>query len=170
MNYYLGQIGCYGFNFAPTGWALCAGSILSIQQNSALYSLIGTTYGGNGQTNFALPDLRSRAPMMTGPQTSMGEPGGVENVTLLISNLPSHNHMMAVNGAPATTKVAVNNVFGQGAEGSTPLPAYSAPAPTLTLNAETVSLVGGSGFHPNIQPYLAVNYCIATTGYYPSRN
>lgn len=170
MDFYLGQMGIYGFAFAPKGWALAAGSIISIQQNQALYSLIGTTYGGNGTSNFALPDLRSRTPMMFGSQTSMGEMNGVEAVTLLLSNLPMHNHMMQVNGAAGTSKFIKDNVFAQGAEGTTPLPAYLAPQPNVTVNPQTISLVGGGGNHANIQPYLAVNYCIATSGYYPSRN
>lgn len=170
MDYYLGQIGIYGFNFAPKGWAFCSGSILPIAQNSALYSLLGTTYGGDGVQTFALPDLRSRTPMGAGPQTSMGEMAGVENVTLLTSELPVHNHAMAVNGAPATSRAIKDAVFAQGAEGTTPLNAYVAPAPNVALNAQTLSLSGGSQNHPNIQPCLAVNFCIATTGYYPSRN
>jgi microcystin-dependent protein len=170
MDYYLGQIGIYGFNFAPKGWAFCAGSILPIAQNSALYSLLGTTYGGNGVQTFALPDLRSRTPLDAGPQTSMGEMAGVENVTLLSSELPMHNHAMAVNGAPATSRFLQGNVFAQAVEGTRQLSAYVAPAPNVVLNPQTLSLAGGSQSHPNIQPCLAVNFCIATTGYYPSRN
>jgi microcystin-dependent protein len=170
MDYYLGQIGIFGFNFAPKGWAFCAGSILPIAQNSALYSLLGTTYGGNGVQTFALPDLRSRAPMDAGPQTSMGEMAGVENVTLLSSELPVHNHAMAVNGAAATSRFLQGNVFAQAVEGSTQLNAYATPVPNVALNAQTLSLTGGSQSHSNIQPCLAVNFCIAVTGYYPSRN
>lgn len=172
MDYYLGQIGIYGFNFAPKGWAFCSGTILPIAQNTALYSLIGTTYGGNGQTTFALPDLRSRTPLDFGPQTSMGEMAGMENVTLMNTEMPAHNHAMAVNGVNATTRVALNNVFAQGydATGTVTLAGYVAPAPSIMLNQQTVSLTGGSQPHSNIQPCLAVNFCIATTGYYPSRN
>jgi microcystin-dependent protein len=171
MNYYLGQIGIYGFNFAPKGWAFCAGTILPIQQNTALFSLIGTTYGGNGTTTFCLPDLRSRTPMDFGPQTSLGEQAGVEQVTLLVTEMPLHTHTMNVNNGLAGAGQAANNVFagGKGSTGSA-ISSY-APAPgNTTLAPQTVSLNGGSTPHSNIQPYLAVNFCIATTGYYPARN
>lgn len=170
MDFYLGQIGIYGFNFAPKGWALCAGSILSIMQNTALYSLIGTTYGGDGQVTFGLPDMRSRTAVDFGPQTQMGEESGVENVTLIISDMPSHNHLMSVNSAAGTVKGISGNVFAQGSDGTNALPAYVVAAANLTLNAMTVSLAGGNAAHSNIQPCLAVNFCISTTGYYPARN
>lgn len=169
MDYYLGQIGIYGFNFAPQGWALCAGSVLPISQNTALYSLIGWTYGGDGATTFALPDLRSRTPLHFGPLTQFGQPGGTEGVTLIASNMPAHNHMMAVNNAAATVKVPKDNVFAQATDGTNALPAYSTSG-NLTLNAQTVSQAGGSLPHSNIQPCLAVNFCIATTGNFPARN
>jgi microcystin-dependent protein len=170
VDYYLGQIGIYGFNFAPYGWALCDGSVLPISQNTALYSLIGSTYGGDGQATFALPDLRSRTPVAVGPQTQMGEMAGTETVTLIVSDMPSHNHLMAVNDAAATAKIIAGNVFAQGTDGKTAVPAYLPPQGNLTLNPLTVSLTGGNAAHPNIQPCLAVNFCIATTGYYPARN
>jgi microcystin-dependent protein len=170
MNYYLGQIGIYGFNFAPKGWAFCSNTILPITQNTALFSLIGTTYGGNGTTTFALPDMRSRTPVGFGSQTVMGELFGVENVTLLSTEMPAHTHAMAVNNGPGTAKPIANNVFAQGTDGTNPLPAYIAPQGNLTLNPMTVSLSGNGLQHNNIQPCLAVNFCIATTGYYPARN
>lgn len=170
MNFYLGQIGIYGFSFAPKGWAFCSNTILPINQNTALFSLIGTTYGGNGQTTFALPDMRSRTPVGYGSQTVMGEMFGVENTTLLSTEMPAHTHAMAVNNAPGTARLILNNVFAQGADGASAVPAYLAPQGNLTLNPMTVSLNGGNQFHNNIQPCLAVNFCIATTGYYPSRN
>jgi len=170
MDYFIGQIGIYGFNFAPRGWALCVGTILPIAQNTALYSLIGTTYGGNGQTTFGLPDLRSRTPIDFGPQTSMGEMAGVENVTLTTTEMPAHTHPMAVASAAATVKAIPNHVFAQGSDGTNSFPGYITPAGNLTLNPQTISLAGGSTPHTNIQPCLAINFCIATTGYYPSRN
>jgi microcystin-dependent protein len=170
MDFFLAQIGIYGFNFAPRGWALCAGNILPITQNTALYSLIGTYYGGNGQTTFALPDMRSRSPVGVGSNVVIGEMAGTETVTLLNSEMPMHNHPMAVNNALATSKFANNNVFGQGTDGTNPLPTYVVPAANVVLNPLTISLTGGSQAHNNIQPCLAVNYCIATTGIYPSRN
>jgi microcystin-dependent protein len=170
MNYYLGQIGVYGFNFAPRGWALCAGTILPIAQNTALFSLIGTTYGGNGQTTFALPDVRSRTPMGFGSQTSMGEMAGVEQVTLLVTEMPAHTHAMNVNNTLAAGAAATGNVFAEAKAGGVATPGYAPTVPSLTLNPQTVTLTGGSTPHSNIQPYLAVNFCIATTGIYPARN
>ncbi len=102
MEFYLGQIGIFGFNFAPVSWALCNGATLPISQNTALYSLIGTIYGGNGQTTFNLPNLQSRTPMGMGSQTTIGEMAGVENVTLLTTEISAHNHLMQVNNALAT--------------------------------------------------------------------
>ena len=170
MDYFLGQIGIYGFNFAPRGWATCTGQILPISQNTALFSLVGTTYGGNGQTNFGLPDLRSRLPMCFGPQTSMGEMAGVENVTLLTTQMPAHTHPWLTNDALATAKAIKDAVFAQGNEGGTAKNAYIVPAGNVTLNAQSISMAGGNLPHANIQPCLAVNFCIATTGIYPSRN
>lgn len=170
MNYYLGQIGIYGFNFAPRGWALAAGNIIPIAQNTALYSLLGTTYGGNGQTTFGLPDLRSRAPMHFGPQTSMGEMAGVENVTLLITEMAAHTHAAGVNSGDATANAIVNNVFATGNVAGAGTPSYVPPQGNTILNPLTMPLVGGNLPHDNIQPCLTVNFCIATTGYYPARN
>ncbi len=166
-NYYLAQIGIYGFNFAPKGWAFCTGNIIPIAQNTALYSLIGTTYGGNGQSTFGLPDLRSRTPVNQGAQTSMGEMYGVENVTLLITEMPAHTHVGQINTNPATASASANNTFGAT---TSPALAYVAPAGNTVLNAGTISMYGGNQPHSNIQPYLTLNYCIATTGYYPARN
>ena len=123
MNFYLGQVGIFGFNFAPVGWAHCAGTLLPVSQNTALFSLLGTIYGGNGQTTFALPDLRSRVPLMFGPQTSIGEMAGQESVTLITSQLPAHNHAMAVSTSPATEKFTKDAVFAEGTDGTNPLPA-----------------------------------------------
>lgn len=167
-NYFLGQIGIYGFNFAPRGWALATGNILPIAQNTALYSLLGTTYGGNGQSTFGLPDMRSRTAMCFGTLTSMGEMAGVENVTLLVTEMPAHTHLGQVNTNPATAGGSTNNVFA--AAGASPAMAYVAPAGNTVLNPLTISMYGGSQPHSNLQPYLTLNYCIATTGYYPARN
>ena len=170
MNFYLGQIGIYGFNFAPRGWAMCTGAILPIAQNTALYSLIGTTYGGNGQTTFALPDLRSRTAMDYAPQTSMGEMSGVEQVTLLSTEMPVHTHLMNVNNGLATAAQSQGNLFAGAVHAGSATSGYSAPSPSVSLNPQTIGLNGGSTPHDNLQPYLAVNFCIATTGIYPSRN
>lgn len=172
MDFYLGQIGIYGFNFAPRGWALCDGALLPVSQNTALFSLVGTLYGGNGTTTFALPDLRSRTPIGAGPQTVIGQVSGTENVTLTMAQMPMHGHAMAANDALATQPPSVEAFFAQGATSPSTgpaLPAYVAPAGNVTLNQKTVSVAGGGAPHENIQPSLAVNFCIATTGIYPQR-
>jgi microcystin-dependent protein len=170
MNFYLGQIGIYGFNFAPTGWAFCAGTILPISQNTALFSLIGTYYGGNGQTTFALPDLRSRTPMDVGLQTSIGEIAGVESVTLGNSEMPAHTHPLGATGTSGDALAGTGHIFAAGFSAANPAKIWGAPPANTVLNPGSLSLVGGSTPHSNIQPSLAVNFCIATTGYYPSRN
>lgn len=170
MNYFLGQIGVFGFNFAPRGWALCAGSILPIAQNTALFSLLGTTYGGNGTSTFGLPDLRSRTPIDFGPQTSLGELAGVENVTLTSQGMPAHTHPMNVNNSLATEVDATGHVFAGSRGTSGAISGYAPSAPNTTLNPATIGMNGGSQPHSNLQPYLTVNFCIATSGIYPSRN
>lgn len=169
MDFYLGQIGIYGFNFAPRGWAVCNGAILPIQQNTALFALIGTTYGGNGQTTFGLPDIRSRAVMDQGQQTLMGEMAGTEQVTLSSSQMPAHNHLMQVNNAIATVAKIASNVFAGATHAGNAISGYAPAAGNTTLSPQTISLNGGSTPHPNLQPYLAVNFCIATTGLFPPR-
>ena len=170
MDYYLGQIGTFGFNFAPINWALCNGATLSIAQNTALFSLIGTTYGGNGQTTFELPNLQSRTPIGFGSQTSIGEMAGVENVTLLITELPAHNHQVQVNNGLAPGVQIQNSVFAGAKGGGVAVSGYAPVTPNTTLNPQTIGYAGGSVPHPNIQPYLAINFCIATNGIYPARN
>jgi microcystin-dependent protein len=172
MEFYLGQIGIFGFNFAPVSWALCNGATLPISQNTALYSLIGTIYGGNGQTTFNLPNLQSRTPMGMGSQTTIGEMAGVENVTLLTTEIPTHNHLMQVNNALATKGTIAGDVFAAGVHATAPtgFSSYAPAAPNVTLAPQTISFAGSTAPHTNIQPYLAINYCIATSGIYPSRN
>jgi microcystin-dependent protein len=170
MNFFLGQIGIYGFNFAPRGWALCGGSLLPIAQNTALFSLLGTTYGGNGQTTFALPDLRSRTPIGFDGSYPLGQAAGVENVTLINSQMPQHNHLMAAVSTPSDTKLD-GAIFGKAVSASgTAENFYGPPIAPVTLNAQSIALMGGSQPHANLQPLLAVNFCISTTGIYPSRS
>jgi microcystin-dependent protein len=176
---FIGQIMMVGFNFAPRGWALCDGTILSIAQNTALFSLLGTTYGGNGQTTFALPDLRGRVPVHQGagpglsPYT-LGEQGGSENVTLTIQTLPAHNHPATAAVNTTTTRAdqqsPVNN-FIAGSTGPN-FVARSDGTSTMNANATTVTVQpnGGSQPHENRQPYLCVNFIIALEGIFPSRN
>jgi microcystin-dependent protein len=180
---FLGQIQTFAFNFAPRGWMLCDGQLLAIQQNTALFSLIGTTYGGNGTTTFALPDLRGRMMVHQGsgpglPTVVMGESAGNTQQTLLISNMPAHNHMLnasttAADGStPANTFLALAN----GADNlGNPLtvqiygPAPAAPANT-TMNPGAIGMTGGSLPFSIMPPFLVINICIAVQGIFPSRN
>lgn len=166
---YLSEIRMFSFDFPPRGWATCAGQILSIAQNTALFSLLGTTFGGNGVTTFALPDLRSRVPLHPGQLGGgssyvVGEQAGAETVTLLQNQLPQHTHLMQTAGAATTGNPA-------GAMPATPSAnkAYrSGPANAQLASSTTPS--GSTQPHPNIQPYLTVNFAIALQGIYPSRN
>ena len=165
---FLGQIMLVPYNFAPRGWAFCTGQILPIAQNTALFSLLGTTYGGNGQTTFALPDLRGRVPISSGqgPGLSsydLGEVGGEESVTLLVNELPAHNHLVgasdvevAQGSVPKDQVLALGNYYG--------------PTPDTVMAVNMIQPTGGSQPHENRQPYLTLNYCIALEGIFPSRN
>lgn len=177
----MGRFQPFGFNFAPRGWALCNGQLLSISQNTALFSLLGTYYGGNGTSNFALPNLQSCVPvgMGQGPGLSvyyLGQQGGVETVTLSTSEMPSHTHTFSGTSAAANDKQPASG--GALATSTAPGPVspassyYSSSASGLTtINLNTVSLYAGGGQpHTNIQPYLTVNFCIAMAGIFPARN
>jgi microcystin-dependent protein len=170
-NPYLGEIKIMGFNFNPRGWAKCDGQILPINQYQSLYSLLGTTYGGDGRTTFGLPDLRGRAPMDfgTGPdgQVALGQKGGVENVILNLAQIPSHRHLVNVNSATGTTDEPSANTYMAGA-GSDVYGPYVDPK--VKLNDGTSANNGGNQAHKNIQPYQVVNFCIALQGVFPSRN
>ena len=173
-NFFLGQIGVFGFNFNPRGWAQCNGQIISIAQNTALFALVGTTYGGNGQSTFGLPDLRGRTPLHFDSNYPQGEIAGTENVTLLISETPAHKHDVMASNATAGAQVASGHLFATGQTGKpasqVPTNAYAVGAPNTVLNPQTLALYGGNQPHNNLQPLLAVNFCIATTGIFPSRN
>ncbi|ATE72338.1 phage tail protein [Lysobacter capsici] len=172
---FLGQIMTVGFNFAPKGFALCNGQLLPIAQNQALFSLLGTMYGGNGTTNFALPNMQSRTPVGAGQSVDggwnptpyqYGETGGVENVTLLTPQLPSHNHQLCGVTTAAAGRNPTNNFYG------TTSPAiYAATGKTqVALSPATIGQTGSTSPHPNLQPYCVLNFVIATQGIYPSRN
>ncbi len=169
---FLGMLAIFGFNFAPRGWAFCNGQLLSIAQNSALFALLGTTFGGDGQNTFGLPNMQSRIPvgMGTGPGLSnyqMGQMAGSENVTLLSTQIPQHSHfMMGSSEAPVQNSPAGGSL-GTTARG---VNSYTTGANSLSPMASATSITGGSQPHNNIQPYLAVNYCIALEGIFPSRN
>lgn len=175
---FLGQIQIVSFNFAPLGWATCDGQLLPISQNTALFSLLGTTYGGNGTTTFALPNLQASTPLHAGQGAGLslyylGEPGGVETVTLSHDNLPQHNHPLvadtavSLSGTPVTTEV-----FGTSKSAKPGSVNVYGPASSLTPldNSALGPAVGGPGVHNNRQPYLGLLFIIAMQGIYPSRN
>ena len=168
---FLGEIRMTGFNFAPLGWALCDGQLLPINQNTALFSLLGTQFGGNGQTNFALPDLRGRVPVHQGQGNglsprSMGEQGGAEAVTLAQNQMPAHTHTIAASSNAATSRDAVGNFPAKEAAGQTEVYATSSDS---TMSGAMVGVAGGSQPHDNLQPFLTVNFIIALQGIYPAR-
>ena len=161
---FLGEIKIVSFGFAPRSWALCNGQLLPIAQNQALFSILGTTYGGNGQTNFALPDLRGRAPLHRG-QNVEGQKAGEEAHTLIINEMPAHTHFVQAMPTAGTTLLPSGNVLANRA--SEP---YAAPNNLVPMHDGTTSNVGGSQPHNNMQPYLVLNFCIALQGIFPSRN
>ncbi len=161
---FLAEIRIVSFNFPPNGWALCDGQLLPINQNQALFSLLGTTYGGNGQTTFALPDLRGRAPMHFGSGHTLGEESGEENHTLVLSELPQHVHVMNASKNNATSALPENDVPA-GAQ----RPVYKAPDPAAVQTVAS-SAVGGSQAHSNMQPFLTLQFVIALQGIFPSQN
>ena len=152
------------FNFPPKGWAQCNGQLLPINQNQALFSLLGTVYGGNGQTTFALPDLRSRVPIHFGAQNILGQRAGEENHTGTMNEMTSHTHVASGTADNGDSVIPTANLLGASAN------LYSAPANLTTLLPSTVSNVGGSQPHTNMQPYLALNFCIALVGIFPTQN
>ena len=169
---FVGEIRIFGFNYAPTGWAMCNGQILPISQNAALFSLLGTQYGGNGTSNFALPNMQGQVPIHQGQGTGLsqyivGERGGVENVTLLPANLPIHNHGGAL-------QCSAGNARGDKKSPANDVPAGHVTPTIYAANANTTmtptSANGSSQPHNNQQPFLVLNYCIALVGIFPSRN
>ncbi len=167
---FLSEIRMFSFNFPPQGWALCNGQLLPINQNQALFSLLGTTYGGNGQTNFALPNLRGQVPMHFGNGHNLGEAAGSESVTLNISQMPTHVHLMTGNTAKtgavnATQGAPTNNYWANSGKLS-----YSTSPPDSAMSPATVTNIGGSQPHENRSPFLVLNFCIALIGIFPSQN
>ena len=166
MEPFIGQLMCVGFNFAPKGWALCQGQLLPIAQNTALFSLLGTMYGGNGQTTFALPDLRGRVPMSFGQGPGLqfydqGQMSGSESVTLITPQIPMHNHTVACSSSDPSDTTPVNGVPAAGGS-------YSTTA-NATMLPTMIGQAGGSQPHSNMQPYLVINWIIALEGIYPAR-
>jgi microcystin-dependent protein len=178
-NPFIGQITLFPYNFAPFGWAFCAGQLLPISQNTALFSLLGVQFGGNGTSNFALPDLRGRAPIGQGQgpglsNYSVGSIQGAEAVTLITATTPAHSHGFPAFAVAATTN-APNGALpaeGQsGGRGGGPVNTYTAAGGTVSLAAgQVVAATGGGAPHNNLQPYLTANWCIALQGVFPARN
>lgn len=168
---FIGEIRMFAGNFAPAGWAFCDGQLMPISQNDAMFVLIGTTYGGDGESTFALPNLQSRVPMHfgTGPDGvtyQIAETGGVESVTLSVQQIPSHNHVLIGSTAAATTGDPTSKVFAQSAQ-----VAYLIEAdPEVQFSNNAVSPVGGNQPHENCQPFLCINYIISLFGLFPQQN
>ena len=164
---FLSEIRIMSFNFAPKGWATCNGQLLPINQNQALFSLLGTTYGGNGQTNFALPDLRGQLPIHTGGGHTLGEKAGSASVTVNVQQLPTHFHPLQGSTATGNTNIPSSATY---LGGSAPNDLYSGVKDLVALNSATVSSVGGNQAHNNMMPYLVLSFCIALQGIFPSQN
>ena len=162
---FLSEIRIMSFNWAPKGWAMCNGQFMPINQNQALFSLLGTTYGGNGQTTFALPDLRGAVPIHEGSGYTLGQKGGEQAHTLTMSEMPAHTHILNATTTNGTQTVPTGNLLAP-----TPSQLYHGPDNLVTLNPQTISNVGGSQAHQNMQPYLTLTFCIALIGIFPSQN
>jgi len=177
---FVAEIRIFGFNFAPVGWAQCNGQLLPISQNTALFSLLGTFYGGNGKSTFGLPNMQQAVAIHQGQGNGLslydlGQSGGAETVTLLQAEMPLHTHNFSVTTANGTTNVATGNQPARGASGNpvsglTQAKVYSAIAPQTVMSPQSMTPAGGSLPHNNMMPYLTLNYCIALQGVFPARN
>lgn len=168
MEPFIGQIIMFAGSFAPRGWALCDGQLLPISSNSALFSILGTTYGGDGKTTFALPDLRGRVPLHPGQgpglsRRTLGQKGGEESVTLTVHQIPSHNHAVNASDTTGNVRQPTDALLAQDAN-------YTNARGDVVMNASMIGNTGGSQSHDNMQPYLGVNFIIALVGLFPSRN
>lgn len=162
---YIGEIRMFGGNFAPVGWMFCEGQLLPISENDALFNLIGTTYGGDGQTTFALPDLRGRLPVHQGSGSVIGESGGVEQVTLTPGQIPIHTHPLLASTGPGNVNTPGGNVTGESAA----VKIYYADQPSVAMGPQAISSTGGSQPHSNFQPYLCISFIISLFGIFPSQ-
>lgn len=169
---YIGEIRIFGGNFAPVGWAFCDGSLIQISENDALFSLLGTTYGGDGQTTFALPDLRGRIPLHQGTNPStgtnylIGQKTGTESVTLVTQQLPVHTHAVNANSSTGDSSTPTNHIWGLSDSGKQ----YVASAPNGTMNPASITPAGGNQPHDNMMPFLTVNFIISLYGVYPQQS
>ncbi len=166
---FLSEIRIMSFVFAPKGWALCNGQLLPINQNQGLFSLLGTTFGGDGRVNFALPDLRGRVPIHVGSGHTLGERGGEQAHTLSIAELPTHTHVLSgssqtANASPPSPTAPNPNILAN----SNPAQAYNSPTSLVAMNPASVTNVGGSQAHLNMEPFLTLSFCIALQGIFPS--
>jgi microcystin-dependent protein len=160
---YLAEIRIFSFNFAPKGWAMCNGQLLPINQNQALFSLLGTTYGGDGRVNFALPNLQGRMPVDAGNGLTLGQAAGESAHTLIAQEMPLHTHVPVGSSTPANLGDPTGNLWAAGNS------AYS-PTPNSTMNPASIQSVGGGQPHNNLSPYLTLTFCIALQGIFPSRS
>jgi len=163
---FIGEIRMFAGNFAPVGWAFCNGALIPISENDALFNLIGTTYGGDGQETFALPNLQSRIPIHVGPGFALGESGGTESVTLTTSQIPAHSHVPQGNNNPGSLASPLGGVW---ASTSPSLNNYSNVAPTLNMDPGAIGAAGGSQPHDNMVPFLVVNFILSLFGVFPSQ-
>lgn len=162
---YIGEIRMFGGNFAPAGWMFCEGQLLPISENDALFQLIGTTYGGDGQSTFALPDLRGRLPLHQGSGFTLAQSGGVEEVTLTINQMASHSHPFTASTSGGTGSNPQGNVPAQ----SPQIKPYIEDTSNVNMNASIIGLTGGTQPHTNLQPYLCINFIISLFGIFPSQ-
>jgi microcystin-dependent protein len=162
---YVGEIRMFAGNFAPAGWMFCEGQLLPISEYETLFNLIGTTYGGDGQSTFALPDLRGRVPLHFGNGFTLAETGGVETVTLTVSQIPAHTHALLASSSPGTSNTPVGNLTAESASINT----YIQDVTNSNMSPSAVTSVGGSQPHNNFQPYLCVDFIISLFGIFPSQ-
>jgi microcystin-dependent protein len=162
---YVGEIRMFAGNFAPAGWAFCEGQLLPISENETLFQLIGTTYGGDGQSTFALPDMRGRIPIHFGNSFVLAQQGGVEEVTLTLNQIPAHTHPMLATSTPGSTNTPVNSLYAE----TSAINLYIEDVTNANMGAGAISSVGGTQPHTNFQPYLCVNFIISLFGIFPSQ-
>jgi microcystin-dependent protein len=163
---YVGEIRLFAGNFAPVNWAFCDGQLLSISQNIVLFELIGTTYGGDGQSTFALPDLRGRVPVHQGNGYVQGQQGGTESVALAAGQMPAHHHAMNASTSPASATQGPSQVLGSSAA----MRLYGSGAPNMAMDANALAQAGGNQAHENMPPFVALNYIISLFGIFPSQS